>query len=884
MAYPRVQERPATVVRATPIGYQAALAGMLVLSVLLRMVGVGRYPGLIYDEYYYVPAADVLLGRKPPVLVKHAVAGIDPNLLSHPPLAKELIALAIWTLGNHPWVWRLPGVVFGSLVPLIVAGIAYQLFQRRSAALLAALLASADGLLLTMSRVALPDSTAVPLVLLALWALVAITRKLRSGEEVGWLSWIGMGVLFGLGLAAEWIGGQAILLAWVWLLASGRSVRNTLRRWVPATTIVPFLVYYATYFYAWPSGYHQSWLPHNPFIAFFKLQWLMLKAMWKLRFFHPWTSNAWTWLGIPRPTALLLSVSNNQAIRLMAFSDPVIVWFGLAAMVAGLWFFRRHRAVWLSWGFLMLWLLAFYGTWLTTPRSKFLYYFTTASVGLDIAAAVGWVFLWEAAARSPWRRVGKVLGVASASVGMLSMLYLLPLWVGMATPRPFYHSVWWPSSWNPRVKAASVSQTQSFPLTYHPTSQHVQAWTGLSRPTGLAALPTPWTMFRGAPTHNSAYRAAWTLQRGYALHLGTAVAEAPTVAGSTFYVGTNSDQLYAVNVLTGQVEWSVGVPNMAMTAPLVDNNLVVIGIGNNGFRAYEPRQGWIRGQGANGVMAFNAENGHEAWYYATTGEDMATPVIHGQVVYEVTGGGRLIALNLETGALLWQKRIGGFDSMSSLMMVGHELYVATNLYLHAYPATRSTVWAINVDTQKVSWRTHVRVASGLSDCTVAVDAGRVFVAGVPAISNHGQGTRLSNKLFALSAATGKLLWSRSLGTGEIKVLDQEEEGIPLAVHGVVYIGSPVTHQLTAFSEARGRLLWTAHLPAPVTGNPVMVHRQLVVAAMNGRLYLVNAANGHVVGRDPASLGPIGPASPLIVSNALLQSTLNGDVVVQRIGG
>ncbi|MCY0878833.1 MAG: PQQ-binding-like beta-propeller repeat protein [Firmicutes bacterium] len=876
------QDRPQPRARPAVPWYPVALGLIAVGGFLARFVGVGRYPGLIYDEYYYVPAADVLLRRTPPVLMKNMVPGIDPNLLSHPPLSKELIALAIALFGQHAWAWRLPGVLLGSLAPLAVAGLAWELFGRRSIALGAAALAAVDGLLITMARVALPDATAVPLVLAALWWLVRAERQMQRGQVGSWGRWAGIGAVFGLALAAEWIGGQALVLAWAWLGVRWRTSKAAFWRWAVSLTVVPFLVYYASYFYAWPHGFQEPWLPRNPFWAFFRLQWLMLKDMWTLRFFHPWTASAWTWLGIPRPTALILSVTATHAIRMMAFSDPVVVWMGLAALVGGLLAFRGRGRTGAAFLFLALWFLSFYATWLLTPRSKFLYYFTTASAGLDLAAAAGMVLAWEAV-RIRWRVLGRALLACLGSLGTLSIAYCFPLWVGMSMPRPFYHAIFWPASWNPRVKTVALASLKPFSAGRHPSRAPVPPWARFPATSALPPVPAPWTVFRGSIGHNSAYRAGWHLREGYALTLGTALVEAPTVSRGVAYVGTNSQQVFAIQVTSGRVLWHAQVANMAMTAPLIRDGLVVVGLGNNMFRGFSPSRGWIRGTGTNGLEALSARTGRPVWFFRTTGEDMPTPVLFGQAVYEVTGGGRLIAVSLTSGKLLWSLALGGFDSMSSPLVLGHTLYVATNSYFQSYPATRSTVWAINLLSHQVVWARNLPVASGLSDCSIASNGQTLYIAGVPAIADHGESRRLSNAFFALSARTGQVLWSRSLGAGVVSSLDQEEEGIPLVTGGVVYEGSPASHRVMAVNAATGRVIWTITLPTGVTANPVLVGAHLVVAGNNGVLYLLNARTGRVEQQDPYHFGAIGPASPLIVSNALLQSTLKGQLVVQRLG-
>lgn len=883
MAYARIQEwhRPAT--ETHPLWYRAALGAVTVLALLLRAVGVGSFPHLIYDEYYYVPAADVLLHRHPPTIIKNMVPGIDPNLLSHPPLAKELIAVSIYLLGNHPWVWRLPGVALGSLAPLIVGLIAFELFNSRTVSVAAALLAAVDGLLITMSRVALPDSPAVPLVLAGIWLMLVIVRRLRRGQAVSWARWSGFGAVMGLALSAEWIGGQALVLAACWLAAIPES-RRYWKQWLPALVVIPFAIYYASYFYAWPSGYHQPWLPQNPFWAFFPLQVMMFKDMWHLTFFHPWTSNAWTWLGIPRPTALLLTISPHQTIRMMAFSDPWLVWMGLAGIAGGLLLIRRQpvgqRRAWI---FLLWWLLCFYGTWLTTPRSKFLYYFTTASAGLDVAAAAGLVLAWNAAQRVPWR-VWAQTGLAFLGlVSVLSVAYLLPLWAGIAMPRPFYHAILWPAEWNPRVQSQQVAHTQSFSLTLHPSRQSVSSWTGAGAPVPTAPAPSPWAGFRGQDSHNSVYAASWRVKAGYALKLGTSLAEAPAIAGSTAYQETMSDQLYAIDIPTGSVVWSVGLPNMAMGTPVVDGPTVVVGLGNNVFQRYSRHEGWIRGTGASGLMALNAKTGHELWWYHTSGEAMASPVIQGKTVYDVTGAGRLVAVDLSTGHEAWSLQLTGFDSTSSPVIVGNHLYVATNAYFASYPAQRSTVWSINLTTHRVAWSKNLSVKSGLSDCSLAVAGARLYIAGVPGIMNDGRGPGLSNRLFALNRDSGRIAWSESLGSGRLQVLDNAEEGTPLAIGNRVYIGSPASHRVFAFVGATGHKLWSRRVKAGVMANPVLWGSDLLVAGMNGQLDLINARTGRIVGSDPVWMGPIGAASPVIMGHTLIQATLGGQLMVQPWG-
>lgn len=864
-------------------GYRPAptLVGRLVLlaiiaiGVLSRAVGVGRYPHLIYDEYYYVPASDVLLGRRPPVAVPHAISGIDPNLLSHPPLAKELIALSILIFGNHPYAWRMPGVVLGSFVPLLVYVLAKKIFNRQDVALLASFLSACDGLMISISRVALPDSVAFPLVVLNVFLLWNLGAKWKRGEPVSLWSMIGFGVSLGLGLSAKWIGAQTILAAWVWTLIHVKQIWQ--RSWREriglglSLTLVPLTAYFLTYFYAFAHGFQESWLPSNVFLAFFRLQFLIFKDMWSLTFFHPWSSNAWDWLLLPRPTAFLIITKPSSMIRLFSVSNPLLIWIGCLALLTSLgvaWFNPAVR-----YRFAYLWVLfaAYYGTWLLTPRSKFTYYFASAMIPVILAASQGLVLLVSQQGRA--LRATGIIGLLG--IFLVSGL-MFPLWTGLATPRPFYQTLFWPPSWNAKTRPL---KSPIGSVTYHLTPEALAPWSLSAVVPGPGrTLPARWTGF-GGPDRNGAYRVPQSAVSGYRLQFLGGIPDQPSVHGQTLYLGTTGDQVDAVRWATGQIVWSVAVPNQVMTTPLILGHEVVVGLGNQAFRSYTRRSGWIRGQGTNGLMAFNRQTGHELWYHATRGEDMATPVESHGILYEVTGSGHLIAVSANTGRLVWSLPLGGFDSMSNPVLVRGILYVATNVYRQAYPAARSTVYAVNVGTRQVLWAQNIPVRSGLSDDTVALSGSLLYVAGVPQILSRGSMSVVGNALFALSASTGRIQWQVGLGQGRMP-LNQPEVGTPVARHGVVYIGSPAARTLTAVSQ--GHVLWTTRFSSGIAAAPLVVGPDLLVATRQGLLALVSRSTGRILTGYPGLVGPVGLAQPLWLSRTLIAASLNGQLSVISI--
>ena len=71
---------------------------------------------LVFDESYYVNAARVIAGVRPPPGAHYRAtpSGDDPNA-EHPQLAKVVIAGAIELFGDGPLAWRLPSILLGSL-------------------------------------------------------------------------------------------------------------------------------------------------------------------------------------------------------------------------------------------------------------------------------------------------------------------------------------------------------------------------------------------------------------------------------------------------------------------------------------------------------------------------------------------------------------------------------------------------------------------------------------------------------------------------------------------------------------------------------------------------------------------------------------------------
>jgi predicted membrane-bound dolichyl-phosphate-mannose-protein mannosyltransferase len=184
----------------------------------------GSSHSLIFDEAYYVNAARVIAGIKPPAGSPYAGTPLhrDPNA-EHPQLAKLIMAGTIELLGDNPWGWRVGSVLFGLIA--IIAMYALVRAARGSPwlAVGAAAVMALDNLMLVHARIATLDIYMIAMV------LVAATFYMR-----GWVvaSGIALGIAGCMKLVAVGVIPAFVLLEAlrvVWARRDGEA-RATLRK------------------------------------------------------------------------------------------------------------------------------------------------------------------------------------------------------------------------------------------------------------------------------------------------------------------------------------------------------------------------------------------------------------------------------------------------------------------------------------------------------------------------------------------------------------------------------------------------------------------------------------------------------------------------------
>ncbi len=220
-------------------GLAAVLGAITLVS---RVIGLGRPSVLVFDEVYYATQAWEVSRR-----------GVEQGIVVHPPLAKWVMALGVRVLGFNPWGWRVMSLVAGVVVVMATTVVAYRLLGKLTAAAIAGLIVMTDGIAFTTGRLALLDGFVAALTTVAL-ALVAELVARPLDVPLRRRRSIALGVVLGAAIATKWSAipvmaaciGVVGLLAWRTSTSSHERRRESVRvmGWL---VVLPVACYCLTY-------------------------------------------------------------------------------------------------------------------------------------------------------------------------------------------------------------------------------------------------------------------------------------------------------------------------------------------------------------------------------------------------------------------------------------------------------------------------------------------------------------------------------------------------------------------------------------------------------------------------------------------------------------
>lgn len=441
------------------------LLAILAFAFFTRMYQLHQPSGYMFDEVYHAVTSK-LISRNDPRAYEWWNPAPEPNTAVdwlHPPLAKYTQAVSIMAFGENSFGWRFSSALFGVLVILMVYHLAYKLFKDHRVALLSAGIASLDGLLLVLSRIAMND---IHVTFFILWTLY---NYLEFRENRKFTRLLLTGVSAGLALASKWSGlfvlttilffeGLRLLVVVFnkladrkpnWKAILGFSARFVITR-LFLLVLLPVVIYIGSYTHMFMQG--KDW-------AHFKE---MHNQIWwyqtTLKAEHPYQSRPLQWFFNLKPVWIHVEYmpDKKQRADVYAFGNPAIFWIGsllvfftaISVVTQSkdyfpnqpksakptkrislfLESFASNPILFVFISYCMVWL-----PWQLSPRIMFFYHYTPAVPLLTILIAY-WLL--------EFKKWSNAFFYGALTLMIICFITWYPHWVGIPMPDRFVNSVY----------------------------------------------------------------------------------------------------------------------------------------------------------------------------------------------------------------------------------------------------------------------------------------------------------------------------------------------------------------------------------------------------------------------------------------------------------
>ena len=273
----------------------------------------------------------------------------------------------------------------------------------------------------------------------------------------------------------------------------------------------------------------------------------------------------------------------------------------------------------------------------------------------------------------------------------------------------------------------------------------------------------------------------------------------PGVGGSLVVVAGSDGHLIALDADSGDERWRADITGESLARPVIKDNVVIVLTIDNRLRA------------------LSAFDGSERWIFEQstpllTMRGSATPAVIGATVFAGFDNGRLAAVNISSGDVVWEtllappsgrsdlERLSDVDGLISV--VGQDLYAA---------GYQGNVAAMASESGQILWTREISSFEGVS-----ADWNNVYT-----VTEEGE-------LVALSRSSGDEVWRQD-------ALLRREPTLPVSFNTTVAVGD-LKGYLHFFSNVDGEPVARLKVGGnAISNDPVVVADRLYVQSDSGRL-------------------------------------------------
>ncbi|MGB7843505.1 MAG: PQQ-binding-like beta-propeller repeat protein [Salinimicrobium sp.] len=302
------------------------------------------------------------------------------------------------------------------------------------------------------------------------------------------------------------------------------------------------------------------------------------------------------------------------------------------------------------------------------------------------------------------------------------------------------------------------------------------------------------------------------------------VISSPVIVDNTLFIGSNDNNLYAINASSGELEWNYKTEGPINSTPVVKEGKVMFLSYDGFFYALNQKDGtleWKFRTGGESIFKvkdyYNGSFKPDFWDFY-----LSSAVVNDNSVYFGSSDSNIYALDIDTGEKKWNYKTGG-SVHSSPAISGNSLVVGS---------WDSNVYCLDVTTGKEKWtlstgkdlKTYIWLGVQAS---ASIDDGVVYI-----------GSR-DAKFYAVDLGTGETLWTQD---------DFHRSWMPSSAaigEKSIYTGSSDAFSFYSIDKKTGNINYSTTTNAYTFSSPAIDEEMAYIGAANGRFYGIELESGDI---------------------------------------
>ncbi len=339
--------------------------------------------------------------------------------------------------------------------------------------------------------------------------------------------------------------------------------------------------------------------------------------------------------------------------------------------------------------------------------------------------------------------------------------------------------------------------------------------------------------------------------------IGAPVVSSPAVKDGILYIGARDGYLYAISIKNGALRWKFKTGRGVDCTPLVYKNMVFFTARDGYVYCIDRRTGALkwhkkmggmmmsspkpygntiifgRGHPRPGIVCVNIRDGSIKWEVRADQFVYSTIAIDGDTGFIGANDGKLYAISLKDGRLLWTKETKGMFYVNS-PVVDDRVYAVPGYRdntLHIYTKNgKKQKLALKMEVKKIEAGLPYPIAQRLTGVKISRKVISYLYVSSPALSEKSLVYVAGQNLYCVDKFADTVKWKYNVGSP----LKMGYVPSPVITDSIIWVVS-ATGVIYAFTES-GKLLFSDSLHSNVFASPVVSDNMLFVASYDGHIY------------------------------------------------